>query len=230
MDRFATVAAELAPAPPPCAVGYCHGSEGRMMSTIKALRAARPEMAVRADGLTSLRILEGLRTGSLAAGIVRGPVPDPAGWRRHRWRTSPWTTSRCHPDIASPPQMSWTPARWTTNRCSSSTGTTGRRRTTPSSRSAPPPAHVRAGSPMPPCRSSGCSTRWRSEPGSGGSTRGRQRRRLGDPMSPCGRCGRPPCTTTSSPCGGPATRRTRRPPWSMQPSPPSETASQLLVA
>ena len=32
---------------------------------------------MRADGLTSLRILDGLRAGLLAAGIVRGPVADP---------------------------------------------------------------------------------------------------------------------------------------------------------
>jgi DNA-binding transcriptional LysR family regulator len=32
---------------------------------------------VRPDGLTSLRILDGLRTGRLAVGILRGPVAEP---------------------------------------------------------------------------------------------------------------------------------------------------------
>ena len=74
MDRFTSVAAELSSAPLLCAVGYCHGSEGGMMRAIKSLRAARPDMTLRADGLTSLRILDGLRAGVLDAGIVRGPV------------------------------------------------------------------------------------------------------------------------------------------------------------
>ena len=37
---------------------------------------SQPGAVVRADGLTSLRI-DGVRRGTLAAGIVRGPVPDP---------------------------------------------------------------------------------------------------------------------------------------------------------
>ena len=77
MDRFTSVAAELASAPHLCAVGYCHGSERGMMRTIKSLRAARPDVLLRADGLTSLRILDGLRTGALDAGIVRGPMLEP---------------------------------------------------------------------------------------------------------------------------------------------------------
>jgi DNA-binding transcriptional LysR family regulator len=77
VDRFTAAAGELAAAPSVWAVGYCHGSEGGMMRTIRAFRAGHPDLVVRADGLTSLRILDGLRTGQLAAGIVRGPVGDP---------------------------------------------------------------------------------------------------------------------------------------------------------
>jgi DNA-binding transcriptional LysR family regulator len=77
MDRFDAAAAELASVPTTWAVGYCHGSEGGLMRSIRAFRAERPESVVRADGLTSLLILEGLRTGRLAVGIVRGPVADP---------------------------------------------------------------------------------------------------------------------------------------------------------
>ena len=38
---------------------------------------SQPGAVVRADGLTSLRIVGSVRRGTLAAGIVRGPVPDP---------------------------------------------------------------------------------------------------------------------------------------------------------
>jgi DNA-binding transcriptional LysR family regulator len=79
VDRFraSAEAARLVPAPATWAVGYCHGSEGGMMRTIRAFRTDRPDVVVRADGLTSLRILDGVRRGVLAAGIVRGPVADP---------------------------------------------------------------------------------------------------------------------------------------------------------
>jgi DNA-binding transcriptional LysR family regulator len=76
-ERFEAVAAELAAAPVPRTLAYCHGSEDGMMRTIRAFRAEHPDAAVRLDGLTSLHILEGLRDGRVAVGIVRGPVPDP---------------------------------------------------------------------------------------------------------------------------------------------------------
>jgi DNA-binding transcriptional LysR family regulator len=77
MDRFDATAAELAAVPTTWTVGYCHGSEGGMMRTIRAFRAQHPDVVVRPDGLTSLHILDGLRAGRVAVGIVRGPVGDP---------------------------------------------------------------------------------------------------------------------------------------------------------
>jgi DNA-binding transcriptional LysR family regulator len=77
VDRFDTAAAELASVPTTWTVGYCHGSEDGMMRTIRAFRAEHPDAVVRPDGLTSLLILDGLRTGRLAAGILRGPVAEP---------------------------------------------------------------------------------------------------------------------------------------------------------
>jgi DNA-binding transcriptional LysR family regulator len=79
VDRFSARAEEvrLASGPSTWAVGYCHGSEGGMMRTIRAFRAEHPDVVVRADGLTSLHILDGVRRGVLASGIVRGPVADP---------------------------------------------------------------------------------------------------------------------------------------------------------
>ena len=78
MDRFGAVGAELATAATvPLRVGYCHGSEGGVMRSIRALLAEQPEVTVRPDGLTSLTILDQLRAGTLAVGIVRAPVSEP---------------------------------------------------------------------------------------------------------------------------------------------------------
>jgi DNA-binding transcriptional LysR family regulator len=77
MDRFDAAAAQLAAVPATWTVGYCHGSEDGMMRTIRAFRAEHPDAVVRPDGLTSLLILDGLRAGGMAVGIVRGPVVDP---------------------------------------------------------------------------------------------------------------------------------------------------------
>jgi DNA-binding transcriptional LysR family regulator len=56
------------------AIGYCHGSERAVMRAIGSFHDACPDVVVRADGLTSLRILDGVGSGSLVAGVVRGPV------------------------------------------------------------------------------------------------------------------------------------------------------------
>jgi DNA-binding transcriptional LysR family regulator len=78
MDRFDTAAAQLAATPMSIwTVGYCHGSEDGMMRAVRAFRAEHPDAVVRPDGLTSLHILDGLRAGRVAVGIVRGPVAEP---------------------------------------------------------------------------------------------------------------------------------------------------------
>jgi DNA-binding transcriptional LysR family regulator len=74
MDRFVAAADELAATPTTLAIGYCHGSEPAVMRAIGSFHGARPDVVVRADGLTSLRILDGVGAGSLAAGVVRGPI------------------------------------------------------------------------------------------------------------------------------------------------------------
>jgi DNA-binding transcriptional LysR family regulator len=76
MDRFTATAGELAAAPVTWTLGYCHGSEPAVMQAIAGLHSARPDVVVRADGLTSLRILDRVRAGTIAAGIVRGPVQE----------------------------------------------------------------------------------------------------------------------------------------------------------
>ena len=77
MEQFAATASELAAVPLTLALGYCHGSERAAMLAVGALRACQPDSVVRADGLTSLRILDGVGAGTFAAGIVRGPVGNP---------------------------------------------------------------------------------------------------------------------------------------------------------
>jgi DNA-binding transcriptional LysR family regulator len=77
MDRFDVAASRLASMPTPWTVGYCHGSEDGMMRTIRSFRAEHPDAVVRPDGLTSLLILDGVRSGRMAVGIVRGPVVEP---------------------------------------------------------------------------------------------------------------------------------------------------------
>ena len=172
----------------------------------------------RADGLTSLRILDGVRDGRIAVGIVRGPVVDPdrvasrplarvpvdhvavppdhrAGGRRRR-RRRPTST-------ASPSSSSTAPRR--------------RRPTTRSWRTARRRVPRRAGSRTRPCRSSESSTSSPSAPASAGSTRGRRSGLAGAPTSPSARSSRSPCTTTSS-SGAPPTSRRRPPPSSVSPS------------
>jgi DNA-binding transcriptional LysR family regulator len=78
MDRFTATAGELATAPATWTLGYCHGSEPAVMRAIAALHTSRPDVVVRADGLTSLRVLDRVRAGATSVGIVRGPVPDHA--------------------------------------------------------------------------------------------------------------------------------------------------------
>jgi DNA-binding transcriptional LysR family regulator len=79
VEGLSATAAELASAPATWTVAYCHGSEGGMMRTVRAFRSWHPDVVVRPDGLTSLLILDGLRAGRLAVGILRGPLPEPAG-------------------------------------------------------------------------------------------------------------------------------------------------------
>jgi DNA-binding transcriptional LysR family regulator len=79
MGRFDAAVAALVAAPATLTVGYCHGSEDGVMRTIGAMRTAHPEIVVRADGLTSLLILDGLRAGRVAVGVVRGPFVDGNG-------------------------------------------------------------------------------------------------------------------------------------------------------
>jgi DNA-binding transcriptional LysR family regulator len=78
MERFDSVSEDLASSVSlPLRVGFCHGSEGGVMRAIRGLLVEQPELAVRPDALTSLTILDGLRKGALAVGIVRAPIGDP---------------------------------------------------------------------------------------------------------------------------------------------------------
>ena len=78
MDRFDAVGAELATAATvPLARRLLPRQRGRRDAVDQGLLAEQPEAAVRPDGLTSLTILDRLRAGTLAVGIVRAPVGEP---------------------------------------------------------------------------------------------------------------------------------------------------------
>jgi DNA-binding transcriptional LysR family regulator len=77
MESFDRVAAELASVPADIGLGFCHGSEGGAMRALRRMLDQQPELAVHPAAMTSLQIFDALRTGRVAVGIVRGPVPDP---------------------------------------------------------------------------------------------------------------------------------------------------------
>jgi DNA-binding transcriptional LysR family regulator len=56
-------------------LAYCHGSEGGAMRALQAFRVAYPDVAVRPSSLTSLRIVEAMRSGRIDVGIIRGDAP-----------------------------------------------------------------------------------------------------------------------------------------------------------
>jgi DNA-binding transcriptional LysR family regulator len=76
MERFDAAATEIAAAPATLTVGYCHGSEGGALRAFHAFRAQHPDAVVRPEAMTTLHILDGLRAGRVAVGIVRGPIVD----------------------------------------------------------------------------------------------------------------------------------------------------------
>lgn len=59
------------------ALGYCHGAESAVMRAVRQFRELHPEVSVQPSALTSLRILDDLRSGQLALGVVhaRAGVP-----------------------------------------------------------------------------------------------------------------------------------------------------------
>jgi DNA-binding transcriptional LysR family regulator len=75
-DRFRAVASDLAAAGPSLALAYCHGSEHAAFAAARRFRQRHPEVPVRPNALTSLRIFRDLRAGKVSVGIVHGPVPD----------------------------------------------------------------------------------------------------------------------------------------------------------
>ena len=75
--RFDRVAAQLASAPSDLGFGFCHGSEDGAMRALRRFREEHPEISVRPGAMSSLHIVESLRKGRVALGIIRAPVPDP---------------------------------------------------------------------------------------------------------------------------------------------------------
>ncbi len=76
-DTFEQLAQELSATPNELGFGFCHGSEGGAMNALRRFRAELPHVVVRPAAMTSLHIADSIRSGRLAAGILRGPVADP---------------------------------------------------------------------------------------------------------------------------------------------------------
>jgi DNA-binding transcriptional LysR family regulator len=76
-ERLEQLAKQLTSADNDLGFGFCHGSEGGAMNSLRRFRDEQPNVLVHPAAMTSVNIVEGLRTGRLAAGIVRGPVVDP---------------------------------------------------------------------------------------------------------------------------------------------------------
>jgi DNA-binding transcriptional LysR family regulator len=77
-DHLESTAAALAghAAPTPTvSLGYCHGSEGGAMRALQAFRVAHADVAVRPSSLTTIRIIEAMRSGRIDVGIIRGEAP-----------------------------------------------------------------------------------------------------------------------------------------------------------
>jgi DNA-binding transcriptional LysR family regulator len=76
VDRFQQAAERISSTATDLAFGFCHGSEGGAMRSLRRFREERPDVVVHPSPMTSLNILEAIASGRMAAGIVRG---GPAG-------------------------------------------------------------------------------------------------------------------------------------------------------
>jgi DNA-binding transcriptional LysR family regulator len=76
VDRFEQAAERLSSPAADLAFGFCHGSEGGAMKSLRRFRDERPDVVVHPSPLTSLNILEAIASGRMAVGIVRGPIDD----------------------------------------------------------------------------------------------------------------------------------------------------------
>jgi len=76
MERFEQAARSLTATPDDLGLGFCHGSEGGAMSSLRRFRQEHPEVVVHPAAMTSVHIVDALGDGRLSVGIVRGPVQD----------------------------------------------------------------------------------------------------------------------------------------------------------
>lgn len=77
VEQFEQVAERLTSGEGDLGFGFCHGSEGGAMDSLRRFRAERPDVVVHPAAMTSLHIIEAIGSGRLALGIVRGPITDP---------------------------------------------------------------------------------------------------------------------------------------------------------
>lgn len=76
VQRFEHVAHGLTAGALDVGVGFCTGSEGGVMRALGVFRAEYSDVVVHPASMTSLKIVEGITTGRLGLGVVRGSVGD----------------------------------------------------------------------------------------------------------------------------------------------------------
>lgn len=73
-DQFGQVAERLTETASDLGFGFCHGSEGGAMRSLRTFRYERPDVVVHPSTMTSVHIVESIASGRLALGIIRGPA------------------------------------------------------------------------------------------------------------------------------------------------------------
>jgi DNA-binding transcriptional LysR family regulator len=76
VERFEQSAEQLTSAGRDLAFGFCHGSEGGAMDSLRRFRDEHPDVIVHPAAMTSLAIAEAIGSGRMSVGIVRGAVDD----------------------------------------------------------------------------------------------------------------------------------------------------------
>jgi DNA-binding transcriptional LysR family regulator len=76
-NRFEQMARGLTSTVDELGFGFCHGSEGGAMKSLRRFRDEHAEVLVHPAAMTSVNIVDALGQGRLAVGIIRGRVGDP---------------------------------------------------------------------------------------------------------------------------------------------------------
>lgn len=76
-ERFLELAEQLTAKVTDVGFGFCHGSEGGAMDSLRRFREEQPDVLVHPAAMTSVNIVDALGSGRLVAGIIRGGAAEP---------------------------------------------------------------------------------------------------------------------------------------------------------